>query len=372
MFGLTLAIFSKVGFLPDFIFITKGDTFAIFFRVGTGPDFIFSTKGDTSVLLVIGSPAVSGKSRYGVGSVVTIGYHSAGNPRALPPLLRHHLRRGPGPSRVHTDAPVSMLTGVGVASLRRCSRDLKIRGKSDPNRSLPSARRRAPHQFGRANFLELLLLLPRRGPGSRRLSMVSAQRRMAVPKSVVQLQRRIRIKCEAQGRRALESAATVLERHFNAYAAHGSGLLSRIEFVKLMREGLEMKPPHYEIAAIMKLYPGPGEHSGRLDQSSFIRDVLQQQKPKGARQIVATARSDNASTVISTERSAQSQAAFGFGFGGGFGTHHTAGDGQAPSGNVRVALTRPVKAFFRRVIEIARSTGPGTLKAQCMRVFIKM
>jgi len=207
--------------------------------------------------------------------------------------------------------------------------------------------------------------------------MVQAQRRIAVPKSVVQLQRRIRIKCEAQGRRALESAATVLERHFNAYAAHGSGLLSRIEFVKLMREGLEMKPPHYEIAAIMKLYPGPGEHSGRLDQSSFIRDVLQQQKPKGARHgqieaLSATARSDNASTVISTERSTQSKAAFGFGFGGGFGTHHTAGDGQAPSGNVRVALTRPVKAFFRRVIEIARSTGPGTLKAQCMRVFIKM
>jgi len=138
------------------------------------------------------------------------------------------------------------------------------------------------------------------------LEMVQAQRRIAVPKSVVQLQRRIRIKCEAQGRRALESAATVLERHFNAYAAHGSGLLSRIEFVKLMREGLEMKPPHYEIAAIMKLYPGPGEHSGRLDQSSFIRDVLQQQKPKGARHgqieaLSATARSDNASTVISTD-----------------------------------------------------------------------
>ena len=89
--------------MPDFIFITKGDTFAIFFRVGTGPDFIFSTKGDTSVLLVIGSPAVSGNSRYGVGSVVTIGFHSAGNPGRCCPGFVIILGEGP-------DLPASTLT----------------------------------------------------------------------------------------------------------------------------------------------------------------------------------------------------------------------------------------------------------------------
>ena len=71
--------------------------------VGTGPDFIFFTKSDTAILRVIGSPAVSGKRRYGVGSVVTIGFHSAGNPERCCPGFTIIFSEGP-------DLPASTLT----------------------------------------------------------------------------------------------------------------------------------------------------------------------------------------------------------------------------------------------------------------------
>ena len=86
----------------------------------------------------------------------------------------------------------------------------------------------------------------------------------------VRLHRRIYAKCATVGRGQIRTVEEVINEYFDRFNADGSGKLPRIEFVKLLHEGFEVRAPHYEVANLMQLYDTSGVSASTAQPSSVM------------------------------------------------------------------------------------------------------